>query len=853
MNTQDASKKLLIKSPLTGRLFPLENVPDPVFSQKMVGDGVSIDPLDQVLVSPVDGKIAQIHSANHAVTISTAQGIEVLIHIGIDTVKLKGKGFKSKLKVGDLVQTGDILIEFDADYVATQAKSLLTQILITNAEKMTLIKPCDGKVTAGKDVILEVYNGKSFTENYSNDKVLNDISIASETVTILNPSGLHARPAAVLVDIAKKFNSDIRIQLGQNQANAKSVVAIMGLEINYGDQVNLSAKGPDASEALKQIINNLNDGLGEKIAEKPHFIKSPESTAIIEHPTKHSNNTDDIIGIPASQGLAVGIIHQIHHQEISVQEFAENPQAEQQRLTVALAQAKSQLDLLINQLASKSKSDQGAIFAAHQELLEDPDLLEIATTEIHKEKSAAFAWKLAFTTYANRLASLRNELFAARANDLRDIGHRVLLLLTDGAQIKHTEIPANSILIAENLTPSDTATLDRSKVLGFCTTTGGATSHVAILARSLGMPAIAGIDRRALDIAPGCTVILDGTKGILRLNPEPNEIENIQKLQIELEKKRQLDLAAKHAVATTLDNHHVEIFANISGLADAEQAMSLGAEGVGLLRSEFLFLNRTMAPTEEEQYDVYRDIAHALNSKNPLTIRTLDIGGDKPLAYLPIPAEENPFLGERGIRVSLNNLDMFREQLRGILRAAKNDQIRIMFPMVATLEEWHKAKAILEEERQKLGVPAVSVGIMIEVPAAALMAEAFAKHVDFFSIGTNDLTQYTLAMDRGNTKLAAYADGLHPSVLRLIDMTVQAAHKHKKWVGVCGGIASDTQAVPILLGLGVDELSISVPAIPGIKAQIRNLRYSDCQELASQALQQTTAADVRSLICQPLN
>lgn len=851
----DTKQNLIIKSPLTGYLFPIEEVPDPVFAQKMVGDGISVDPLDQILVAPVDGKIAQIHSAHHAVTIATAQGIEVLMHIGIDSVKLKGTGFKAKVKVGDEVRSGDPLIEFDADYVATNAKSLLTQILITNGDQKTIVKPRSGKVFAGKDVILEVYDAKLSTENAPVNAVQNASAIKSETVRIQNPSGIHARPAAVLAGLAKKFKSDIRIQREQNQANAKSVVSIMGLEIGFGDQISLFAEGPDADAALKQLVQSINDCLGEK-KESAHTSSEKVQSPILETKGSLQSSKDANIfsGVSCSPGLAVGNIFQIHHEEIQVQEWASNPQEELQRLTHALSQAKVQLDVLRNQLDTQSKSDKGAIFAAHQELLEDPDLLEITMKEIEQSKTAAFAWKKAYSSHADRLAALKNELLAARANDLRDVGRRVLLLLEDknNSDIKKTQIPDNAILIAENLSPSDTASLDRSKVLGFCTTTGGASSHVAILARSLGIPAIAGIDPRALDISPGTPVILDGHKGILRLNPDAEEVHKIQKLQNEIENKRKLDLSHAHDLSTTLDGHRVEVFANIGGLADAEQAMTLGGEGVGLLRSEFLFFKRTVAPTENEQHSVYQDIAHALDLRHPLTIRTLDVGGDKPLPYLPIPAEENPFLGERGIRVSLNHPEVFRAQLRAILRAAKNDQMRIMFPMISTVQEWREAKAILEDERQKLGIAPVSVGIMIEVPAAAILAEAFAKEVDFFSIGTNDLTQYTLAMDRGHAKLAALTDGLHPSVLRLIDMTVKAAHRHKKWVGICGGIASDLDAVPVLIGLGVDELSVSVPAIPGIKAQIRNLRFSDCQTLAAQALEQATAADVRSLVANHL-
>jgi phosphocarrier protein FPr len=295
----------------------------------------------------------------------------------------------------------------------------------------------------------------------------------------------------------------------------------------------------------------------------------------------------------------------------------------------------------------------------------------------------------------------------------------------------------------------------------------------------------------------------------------------------------------------------MEIVANIGGLADARAAVSLGGEGVGLLRTEFLFLDRHTAPTEDEQAQVYTDIAKALGPDRPLVIRTLDVGGDKPLPYLPMPKEENPFLGERGVRVGLNRPEVLRTQVRAILRAASAGKLLVMFPMVATLAEWRAAKAMFEEERARLGAPAIPVGIMVEIPAAAIMAEQFAREADFFSIGSNDLTQYTLAMDRGHPKLAPQVDGLNPAVLQLIAQTVTGARQHDRWVGVCGGIASDPQAVPLLIGLGVSELSVSIPAIPAIKAQIRTLSLAECQQLAQQALTLDTAAGVRALVPDP--
>ncbi|MEI2781306.1 MAG: phosphoenolpyruvate--protein phosphotransferase [Candidatus Competibacter sp.] len=441
-------------------------------------------------------------------------------------------------------------------------------------------------------------------------------------------------------------------------------------------------------------------------------------------------------------------------------------------------------------------------------------------------------------------------MLAARANDLRDVGRRVLTLLT-GAEPERQEPPVNAILVAEELTPSDTASLDRNRVRGFCTTLGGATSHVAILARSLDIPAVAGIEPRALELPNGAPVILDGGKGTLRLNPTPEEITRIRQTQERLATRRQAEMTVAHEPAITLDGHRMEVVGNIGGLAEAEQVPGLGGEGVGLLRSEFLFLERSTAPNEDEQFETYKAIVEALGPDRPLIIRTLDVGGDKPLIYLPIPKEENPFLGERGLRIGLDRPEILRTQLRAILRAAAFGKVRVMFPMVGLLSELRDAKAMLEEERQRLGVKPIETGIMVEIPAAAIMAAQFAREADFFSIGTNDLTQYTLAMDRGHPKLAPKVDGLNPSVLRLIAWTVEAAHKQGKWVGVCGGIASDPQAVPLLIGLGVDELSVSLPTIPGIKAQIRTLWLHECQELARRALTLETAAEVRAYCPDP--
>lgn len=832
-----------LRAPLDGMIFPLEQVPDPVFAQKMVGDGLSIDPLNQLLTAPCDGTVTQLHRAGHAVTLTTPQGIEVLMHIGLDTVELKGEGFTPQVAEGQAIAAGDALIAFDADLLATRAKSLLTQIVVTNPERLSALRPASGSVRANQDVamVLELAAGGA-ADDAKGERMISD------AVLVPNATGLHARPAAVLANLAKKFKSKILIQRGEDKANAKSLVSIMGMEIECGHKVVLVAEGPDAAEAIATLAPELASGLGDEGATP---APAPATTEIgvdaAPAPRPRSEDPNLLLGVSASPGLAVGKVFQLRREEIQVEESVGSPHQERRHLDDALDQARVQLEALQAELHAHADPAKAAIFAAHQELLEDPDLIDIAESAIAKGKSAGFAWQKAYTTHAERLAQLRSELLAARADDLRDVGRRVLSIITGQSQ-EEPELPLETILVAEDLTPSDTATLDRTRVLGFCTVGGGATSHVAILARALDIPTVAGIEPRVLELENGTPVILDGTRGTLRLEPDEAEIARIKELKAKNAAKRETDLAAAHEPAVTGDGHRVEVVANIGGEEEARKAVEMGAEGVGLLRSEFLYLKRSTAPTEDEQYQIYDGIAGALDGR-PMIIRTLDVGGDKPLPYMPLPREENPFLGVRGVRIALDRPEIMRTQIRAILRVAKSRRLGIMFPMISSLDEIRSIRGVLEEEREKLGrSDPVEVGIMVEVPSAAVMAAQFAKEVDFFSVGTNDLTQYTLAMDRGHPKLAPKADAMNPAVLRLIAQTVDGAHAHGKWVGVCGGIAGDLQAVPILVGLGVDELSVSVPSVPAIKAEVRSRTLDECKALAQQALVQDTAADVRALV-----
>jgi phosphocarrier protein FPr len=665
-------------------------------------------------------------------------------------------------------------------------------------------------------------------------------------IVIHNPTGLHARPAKVFVNTAKQFESDIRVEHGEKKANAKSLISMLTLGVESGSQIRILVDGADEEAALQELQTAVANGLGEGDEQtQAPAAQAPKPTNGQQPIPEETESAPNMLkGIPAAPGIAIGPIYLLQHEEIEIEETFQGVSEEEDRLQKAIEKARGQLIGLHKQMMKSAAASEAAIFEVHQEILEDPDLLDAVLARIEKKQSAAHAWQTTIDARAQTMAKLNDPLLAGRAADIQDVGYRVLRLLM-GSDDQRVSLPDHPvILVANDLSPSDTAALDRNKVLGFVTAAGGPTAHSAIIARALSLPAVVSMGERVLEIENLTTVILNGSNGTLTIEPDAAALGNAQSQQLQLQTAMSDAQKSANQPAITQDGHRVEVVANIGGVADAEKAAASGAEGVGLLRTEFLFLERMTAPTEQEQFEVYRDIVQAMDGR-PIIVRTLDIGGDKPLPYIDVTPEANPFLGERGIRLCLNRPELLRKQLRAILRAAEFGRLRIMFPMVADLSEWRAARALVAEVQAELNAPQVELGIMIEVPSAALMADVFAEEVDFFSVGTNDLTQYTLAMDRMHPSLAGKSDGLHPAVLRLIARTVEAAHAAGKWVGICGELGADPQAVPILLGIGVDELSVSVPAIAPVKAQIRSLSLEDARKLAQSALNRRTAAEVR--------
>lgn len=570
------------------------------------------------------------------------------------------------------------------------------------------------------------------------------------------------------------------------------------------------------------------------------------------HPTTHNRI---IQGIPASEGIAIGPIFCSRPRNLRLpQNLSPDAQVELNRFQSARQQAAEEIKALGARIATRAGKSSAAIFEAHLVMLSDPMLEELVQENIEAGQTAESAVAQAADELAEMLGSVEHEALAARSTDIKDVGQRILRILLGLPDSDLSTLIEPSVIAAHDLTPSDTASLEPGLVLGFCTAVGGPTSHTAILARTLGIPAVVGIGEEALDILQqGQKVILNGVDGTLIIDPTDEQISHHQ--QVSERQKTQFSQMQSHAhdAAHTASGRRIEVAANVGSLDSAREAVKMGAEGIGLLRTEFLYLEEDQSPGEERQVAAYQAILDAMEDR-PVIIRTLDIGGDKPLSYLPVPTEMNPFLGWRGIRICLDNLPLFKTQLRAILRAAADRDVHIMYPMISGIEELRRANAVLAEAKDELaseGLPHAanpSVGIMVETPAAVLIGDALASECDFFSVGSNDLTQYTLAVDRTNEHVSGLYQSLHPAVLRAIKLTIDAAHAHGKWVGICGEMAGMQEAIPILLGLGLDEFSMVSRAIPKAKWLISQLSDAETKELADQALSLATVAEIKQLV-----
>lgn len=560
-------------------------------------------------------------------------------------------------------------------------------------------------------------------------------------------------------------------------------------------------------------------------------------------------------GIAASSGIAIAKAYRLVEPDLSFEKTSvENVENEISRFQEALSKAKSELEAIREKANKELGADKAAIFEAHLLVLSDPELIAPIEDKIKTDLvNAEFALKETTDMFITMFESMDNEYMQERAADIRDVTKRVMSHLLGVHLVNPSMISEEVIVVAEDLTPSDTAQLNRQFVKGFTTDIGGRTSHSAIMARSLEIPAVVGTKKATEEINNGDLVIVDGLKGEIHINPTPEVVESYKQTaeQYEQQKAEWAKLVNEQTVSS--DGVHVELAANIGTPNDLEGVTNNGAEAVGLYRTEFLYMGRDQLPTEDEQFESYKAVLEGMKGK-PVVVRTLDIGGDKELPYLDLPKEMNPFLGFRAIRLCLEEQDIFRTQLRALLRASSYGNLKIMFPMIATLNEFRAAKALLEEEKANLTSEGVKVaekielGIMVEIPSTAVLADQFAKEVDFFSIGTNDLIQYTMAADRMNERVSYLYQPYNPSILRLVKMVIDAAHKEGKWAGMCGEMAGDETAIPLLLGLGLDEFSMSATSILKARSQILNLSKAEMEELAEKALQMSTTEEVMEAV-----
>ena len=825
-----ALKTLNLYSPVNGVMIDISKVPDEAFAEKMLGDGVAFEPEENFISAPLDATVKTLHKCLHAIVLEK-NGFEILIHIGVDTVSLRGQGFKALVKDGDSVKRGQKIIEFDRDFLAKNAKSNIVIMVIAAPLEATLKKENLIKVTTQTKVFDAFY--QEILPQIIEPRISQ--TFTSEEFSILNKTGLHARPAGEVTTLAQSFkDTDIFLLKGQKQAKAKSVVEILGLSLEYGDKVKVMATGADAEFAAVEvknfILSELNDDL---IPPKLQPEISPRIAISGEAQFK---------GIGIFDGLSIGKAYVLRNYKFDVQEKSLlTVEQELAKFRGSLKNVKSTLDK--ERHAVYGQKDREEILLAHITILEDPFLIDETEQLIKKGYSAAFAFSSAVGRAIEALKKAGNAILRSRVADFIDLETRLLADLT-GKNYGLPKFTEDTIIIAKELLSHHLNDLNEH-ITGIVMAEGSALSHVSIMLKTLGIPTVIGAGQDILKISDGADIILDSKLGTITVNP--TNISEVKKQAEIIKINRQENMAHAFEPSITKDGVEITVTGNVGTLDQAKKSADQGAQGIGLVRTEFLFASAKKAPTEREQYEIYQKIVDLQNG-NPVIIRTLDVGADKPIPFIPQIKEENPILGRRGIRTSFANVEILKTQLRAIMRVKPYGIAKIMIPMVTFIEEISTVRRFVKEEQSKLGIDKVSLGMMVEVPAAALMSEEFAKEVDFFSVGTNDLTQYTLALDRSHPTLNFLSDSLNPSILRMVKLTVEGAKKYGRPVGVCGAVASEPAGAILLIGLGIRALSVVPSVIADIKALIRKIDVKKCEQVAQRAVNCTSVAEVRYLV-----
>ncbi|RKR00331.1 phosphoenolpyruvate--protein phosphotransferase [Maricaulis maris] len=825
---------LVIVAPCRGVIVPLTDIPDAAFASGTLGPGLGIEPLEGVLHAPCDGEVIAISRTRHAITLRAGNGAEILLHAGIDTVRLDGEGFEPRVMVGDRVATGDPLLTLDLDLIAGRAPSLCTPLIILDgslADDAILVP--SGLVETGTP-ILQLAAG---SQPGPADTAEGDDQTVTASILIEMADGIHARPAAQIARCAKAHQGLVRISTGTDSVNGKSVAGLMGLGVKHGDRVEISVTGADADKALTALLELIRDGAGDEIV--PLAANGDgAATANTAAPARV------LSGVAASAGVVVGPLAFHVGDAIDVPDQGDGPAVERTRLSEGLAALIAEID----EEACPTRGEQAALLAAHAEMADDPDMIDAARLEIATGRSAGRAWQVATAAQIAQLEATGDKRTSERVADLRDVEARLLRTLYGACGATDLSHLNGAILVAEDLLPSDFMRYAAAGIAGLALSAGGATSHVAILAAAENIPALVSLGRDVLRHAAGAMALID--TAACRLEVEPGD-EEVARIQAKAGRRREAEALAALAAgdaARTRDGQRIHVMANLASVDEAASALRNGAEGCGLLRTEFLFTHRRQAPDEAEQAEVYTAIAQCLKG-HPLTIRTLDIGGDKPVPFLDLGDEPNPALGLRGIRTLTAHPQIMRDQVRALLKAAKGRDVLVMLPMVSGPSEVTDFRAVVRDLAREMEIETLpKIGTMIETPASAVIADQICRVADFVSIGTNDLTQYTLAMDRGHAALAGQMDALHPAVVALIGQVGAAAGRADIPASVCGGLASDPLAVPVLIGLGIGKLSVVQSMIGPIKAIVRDLDAAHCREFARELHTLDSAAEIRARI-----
>jgi len=836
---------IVLLAPLTGVLVPLAEVPDSVFAGGVFGESVGIDPLAGHLCAPCDGVISYLASTGHAVMITAVQRVEILLHIGIDTVAMKGRGFMPQVKQGAHVRAGDVLIEFDLDLTARVARSLVSVMVVTNSDDFTVIERANTRMLmagATKLLTLRAHVAREDAEEAADSGE----EASRRQVVLTQPGGLHARTAARARIAVQDFDARVEVHFDGRKAALESVAGLLGLGASVGAVIDVVGSGTQAAQAVEAAVEALLRPTSDETAKLPASFSAACGQS--EVAPEAAQNAHALAGVCASPGIAAGALVRWDSAEFVLPELAGGtPAAESCLLDQALAAVDGQLCNIVREASQRGAVGEAEIFTVHRVLLEDPALIDAARDQISLGKSAGFAWHASLLAQIDVLANVTDALLAERAADLRDIDKRVLQALGYNNMTTVRVLPDKAILAAAEFTPSDLSSFDRGQVMALVMARGGATSHAAIIARQLAIPMLVAVGDALYSIADGTKVVVDATAGRIEYAPTAAALERALNERQRLAEMREANRLLAHQAVQTVDGRAIEVAANVATIDDVNVALRNGADAIGLLRTELMFIHRQLVPTVDEHRQSYQSVINALQGRIAI-IRTLDIGADKEVDYLTLPPESNPALGLRGIRLARIHPTLLDDQLKALLAVTPCGAVRILLPMVTDVGELLCIRARIDALARDLGrTEKVELGVMIEVPAAALLADQLARHADFLSIGTNDLTQYTLAMDRGQAELAALVDGLHPAVLRLIEATVRGAEQHGKWTGVCGALAGDLLALPLLIGLGVTELSVEPEGVPSVKARIRNLDYATCRQRARDALALDSAQAVRAM------